>query len=81
MLRPTAPVPSSAGELEEMHKAELRPLDLPAAAKHDYDPTHYQSVLFAPIHSMRCFISCESFSCAGELGAADLRRYTQKSAL
>lgn len=37
---------SSAGELEEMHKAELRPLDLPAAAKHDYDPTHYQSVLF-----------------------------------
>ncbi|HEX6729979.1 MAG TPA: phenylalanine 4-monooxygenase [Pyrinomonadaceae bacterium] len=37
---------SSAGELEEMHKAELRPLDLAAAAKHDYDPTHYQSVLF-----------------------------------
>jgi len=37
---------SSAGELEEMHKAELRPLDLHAAAHHDYDPTHYQSVLF-----------------------------------
>ena len=37
---------SSAGELEEMHKAELRPLDLEAAASHVYDPTHYQSILF-----------------------------------
>ena len=37
---------SSAGELEEMHKAELRPLDLEQASKHAYDPTHYQSVLF-----------------------------------
>jgi phenylalanine-4-hydroxylase len=37
---------SSAGELEEMHKAELRPLDLAAASRHNYDPTHYQSVLF-----------------------------------
>jgi phenylalanine-4-hydroxylase len=37
---------SSAGELGEMHKAELRPLDLEAAANHVYDPTHYQSILF-----------------------------------
>lgn len=37
---------SSAGELEEMHKAELRPLDLYAASSHDYDPTHYQPALF-----------------------------------
>jgi phenylalanine-4-hydroxylase len=37
---------SSAGELAEMHKAELRPLDLEAAANHVYDPTHYQSNLF-----------------------------------
>jgi len=37
---------SSAGELAEMHKAELRPLNLEAAAEHDYDPTHFQSVLF-----------------------------------
>jgi len=37
---------SSAGELEEMHKAELRPLDLELASNHAYDPTHYQSVLF-----------------------------------
>lgn len=37
---------SSAGELEEMHQAELRPLDLEAASTHTYDPTHYQSVLF-----------------------------------
>ena len=37
---------SSAGELEEMHKAEFRPLDLETMSRHDYDPTHYQSVLF-----------------------------------
>jgi phenylalanine-4-hydroxylase len=37
---------SSAGELEEMHNAELRPLDLEAASRHNYDPTHYQAVLF-----------------------------------
>ena len=37
---------SSAGELEEMHEAELRPLDLEAAANNVYDPTHYQSILF-----------------------------------
>ena len=37
---------SSAGELEEMQKAELRPLDLEVAARHNYDPTHYQTVLF-----------------------------------
>jgi phenylalanine-4-hydroxylase len=37
---------SSAGELEAMHGAELRPLDLEAASRHEYDPTHYQPVLF-----------------------------------
>ena len=37
---------SSAGELEEMHKAEFRPLALDIMSRHDYDPTHYQSVLF-----------------------------------
>ncbi|HKN84486.1 MAG TPA: phenylalanine 4-monooxygenase [Pyrinomonadaceae bacterium] len=37
---------SSAGELAEMHKAELRPLDVEVAANHVYDPTHYQSLLF-----------------------------------
>lgn len=37
---------SSAGELEEMHDAELRPLDLAAASLHEYDPTHFQPVLF-----------------------------------
>jgi phenylalanine-4-hydroxylase len=37
---------SSAGELPEMHKAELRPLDLAMVATQVYDPTHYQSVLF-----------------------------------
>ncbi|HEY0380286.1 MAG TPA: phenylalanine 4-monooxygenase [Pyrinomonadaceae bacterium] len=37
---------SSAGELETMHGAELRPLDLEAATREEYDPTHYQPVLF-----------------------------------
>lgn len=37
---------SSAGELEEMHKAELIPLDIEAAASHVYDATHYQAILF-----------------------------------
>ena len=37
---------SSAGELAEMHNAELRPLDAHVAANHVYDPTHYQSILF-----------------------------------
>lgn len=37
---------SSAGELEGMHKAEILPLDLEAASRREYDPTHYQPVLF-----------------------------------
>jgi phenylalanine-4-hydroxylase len=37
---------SSAGELEAMHKAELRPFDLEAASCEEYDPTHFQPVLF-----------------------------------
>jgi phenylalanine-4-hydroxylase len=37
---------SSAGELEAMHAAELRPLDLEAASRQEYDPTHYQPILF-----------------------------------
>jgi phenylalanine-4-hydroxylase len=37
---------SSAGELEAMHNAELHPLDLEAASRQEYDPTHYQPVLF-----------------------------------
>ena len=37
---------SSAGELKSMHKAELRPFDLVAASRQEYDPTHYQPALF-----------------------------------
>jgi phenylalanine-4-hydroxylase len=37
---------SSAGELEAMHGAQLRPLDLEAASRQEYDPTHYQPILF-----------------------------------
>ena len=54
---------SSAGELAEMHKAELRPLDIEAAANHIYDPTHYQSILFCAdsfdqmYESLRAFLT------------------------
>jgi phenylalanine-4-hydroxylase len=37
---------SSAGELEAMHEADLRPLDLEAASRQDFDPTNYQPILF-----------------------------------
>lgn len=37
---------SSAGELKALDKAELRPLDLEFASRHEYDPTHFQPVLF-----------------------------------
>lgn len=37
---------SSAGELEEMHQADLRPFDLEMIARQTYDPTHFQPVLF-----------------------------------
>jgi phenylalanine-4-hydroxylase len=37
---------SSAGELEAMSKAELRPLDLEEASRAEYDPTSFQPVLF-----------------------------------
>ncbi|MBA2731402.1 MAG: phenylalanine 4-monooxygenase [Acidobacteria bacterium] len=37
---------SSAGELEAMRRAELRPLDLESAARQSYDPTDYQPILF-----------------------------------
>jgi phenylalanine-4-hydroxylase len=37
---------SSAGELEAMRRAELRPLDLEAASRKDYEPTKYQPLLF-----------------------------------
>src|ERR1044071_3494166 len=37
---------SSAGEMAEMHKAELKPLDLEVASNLVYDPTRFQPVLF-----------------------------------
>ena len=37
---------SSAGELEAMQTAELRPFDLEAASRQEYDPTKFQPVLF-----------------------------------
>ena len=37
---------SSAGEMAEMHDAQLRPLDLDTAANEKYDPTHFQPILF-----------------------------------
>jgi phenylalanine-4-hydroxylase len=50
---------SSAGELEEMHKAKLQPFDLEAASSTDYDPTRFQPLLFcadsfAEMHRTLC---------------------------
>jgi len=58
---------SSAGELEEMHEAELRPLDLEAASSHDYDPTHYQSVLFCSDSFEEMYESLREFLLRWEL--------------
>lgn len=54
---------SSAGELAEMHKAELLPLDLDVASNQVYDPTHFQSILFCAesfdemYQSLRAFLT------------------------
>jgi len=37
---------SSAGELEAMRQADLRPLNLDAASSQEYDPTRFQPILF-----------------------------------
>ena len=37
---------SSAGELEGIEQAQLRPLDLTQITKQEYDPTRYQPILF-----------------------------------
>jgi phenylalanine-4-hydroxylase len=37
---------SSAGELEAMHDAELRPFDTALMEQQDYDVTRYQPILF-----------------------------------
>lgn len=37
---------SSAGEMEAMREAELRPFDLEEAARSEYDPTRFQPMLF-----------------------------------
>ena len=55
---------SSAGELERIGGAELVPLDLEAASRQEYDPTHYQPVLFCAdsfesmYHTMRDYLLC-----------------------
>jgi phenylalanine-4-hydroxylase len=52
---------SSAGELEAMHKAELRELDLEAIVDHEYDPTHYQPVLFCAPSFEGMFLTLRDF--------------------
>jgi phenylalanine-4-hydroxylase len=37
---------SSAAELEAMHEAALRPLDLETISHQEYDPTRFQPILF-----------------------------------
>lgn len=52
---------SSAGEMEEMHKADLRPLDLNAASNEKYDPTHFQPVLFCADSSKEMYQTLREF--------------------
>lgn len=52
---------SSAGELEEMHLAEFRPLNIEAASRHNYDPTHYQAVLFCAESFEEMYMSLHEF--------------------
>ncbi len=52
---------SSAGELEAMHKADLRELNLEAISGHEYDPTHYQPVLFCAPSFERMFETLRDF--------------------
>lgn len=53
---------SSAGELEAIGGAELRPLDVEAASRQEYDPTQYQPILFcadsfdAMYHTLRDYL-------------------------
>lgn len=52
---------SSAGELEAMHRAELRPLDLRAASRQTYDPTAFQPVLFCADSFDRMYATLREF--------------------
>jgi phenylalanine-4-hydroxylase len=52
---------SSAGELEAMSRAELRPFDLEAATRTDYDPTHYQPVLFCADSFREMYITLKDY--------------------
>ena|SRR5256885_7289163 len=52
---------SSAGELAAMHRAEIRPLDLEAAAQLEFDPTSYQPVLFCADSFAAMYEALKSF--------------------
>jgi phenylalanine-4-hydroxylase len=52
---------SSAGELEAMRQAELRPLDLEAASRQEYDPTDYQPMLFCADSFEAMFVTLREF--------------------
>lgn len=59
---------SSGGELEAMHKAELLSLDLSVASLRDYDPTHYQPVLFCADSFNAMYETLENFLLNWERG-------------
>ena len=44
-----------------MHKADLRPLNIEAAADHVYDPTHFQAILFCAESFDEMYEKLESF--------------------
>lgn len=60
---------SSAGELEAMKGAELRPLDLEEASMTEYDPTSFQPVLFCADSFDEMYDSLKGFLARWRAGA------------
>lgn len=52
---------SSYGEIDVFREAEIRPWDLGAMARQDYDITRYQPVLFAAASSAQCLSDLHAF--------------------
>ena len=71
---------SSYGEIDAFRDAEIRPWDLAAMARQDYDITRYQPVLFAAPSAAQCLADLHAFFSSYDDQAcdellADFRRY------
>ncbi|MGH9244568.1 MAG: phenylalanine 4-monooxygenase [Acidimicrobiales bacterium] len=71
---------SSYGEIEEFHKADLRPWDIAAMGVHDYDITKYQPLLFAAESMNQVFDELTKFFTEFDLDSHDRWRQQATSA-